>query len=259
MTITNKDILLANKNVHSKEAEYYDLIHTEIFNSYEQKRVNSNLSRILNGFDKDARILEIGSGTGNLTLKLVQKGFKNITCIDISSEMLKIMKRKISSKNITTIVSDIDSFLHKNKSNYDIILISSVLHHLPNYEKTLNDLKRVLRSKGVIYITHEPFRHNLDKNIFYKFIVRVDYLFYIIRYIVLIALGKLRYLKRDCSVSDYHTGEKALMINKIKQIFDKKPYSVKVNYYAVAKNSFSASLLNRLKEFNNFEIIVNKK
>lgn len=177
MTITTKDILLANKNVHSKEAEYYDLIHTEIFNSYEQKRVNNKLSHILDGFGKNARILEIGAGTGNLTQKLVQKGFKNITCIDISSEMLKIMKRKINSENISTIVTDVDYFLHKNKFNYDIILISSVLHHLPDYENTLNDLKKVLRSNGVIYITHEPFKHNLDKNIFYKFITRVDYYF----------------------------------------------------------------------------------
>ena len=63
-------ILSANIEEHKKEAKYYDVIHTELFNYYEQKRINKSLDFILNNFDNDCNILDVGCGTGNLTIKL---------------------------------------------------------------------------------------------------------------------------------------------------------------------------------------------
>ena len=68
-----KKILDSNIQEHMKEARYYDVIHSELYNTYEQKRIMSSLTKVTKDFSKDCKILEIGSGTGNLTIKLLSK------------------------------------------------------------------------------------------------------------------------------------------------------------------------------------------
>jgi 2-polyprenyl-3-methyl-5-hydroxy-6-metoxy-1,4-benzoquinol methylase len=169
-----------NIEVHKKETKYYDVIHTELFNYYEQKRINRSLDDIINKFDKDCKILDIGCGTGNLTIKLLERGYKNIICLDISKEMIRELKKKVKKYNHNTIVvvSDLDAFLiGRNGSKFDIILVSSVLHHLPNYIDSLKHLKEALREDGCIYITYEPLP--LQKpSILITFLFKLDFLMY---------------------------------------------------------------------------------
>ena len=242
-------ILSANIEEHKKEAKYYDVIHTELFNYYEQKRINKSLDVILNDFDNDCKIVDVGCGTGNLTIKLLERGFKNITCLDISKEMIHELKKKIKkynhNHNITFIVSDLDTFLTgKNNSKFGIILMGSVLHHLPDYISALKHLKEALSEDGCIYITHEslpPQKPLILVNLLFK----LDFLMYAVRYIILIAFRKLKYLKRDCRYSDYHTGKNAINLFEVKKIFNDNIYKIKISKYSTAKFGITASLLNK--------------
>ena len=255
-------ILSANIEEHKKEAKYYDVIHTELFNYYEQKRINKSLDFIIikDNFNNDCKILDIGCGTGNLTIKLLERGFKNITCLDISKEMIQELKKKIKKydHNITFIVSDLDTFLTgKNNSKFDIILMGSVLHHLPDYIGSLKHLNEALSEDGCIYITHEPLPPK-NPSVLITLLLKSDFLMYAIRYIILIAFGKLKYLKRDCRYSDYHTGKNAIILLEVKRIFKDNNYKTIISEYSTAKFGFTASLLNRLGYFNSFELAVSK-
>jgi len=53
-----------------------------------------------------------------------------------------------------------------------------------------------------------------------NFLLKLDFLAYTVRYIILIALWKLKYLRRGCWYSDYHTGEKVI------NLLDFKNYSM---------------------------------
>lgn len=252
------EILEANIREHIKEAKYYDLIHTEIFNLSEQKRIQGRLHEITNEYSKNIKILEIGAGTGNVTLKLLDMGFKNITCVDISKDMLNILRKKLSDYkiDINLVVSDIDSYLNNNSKKSDLIIMSSVLHHLPDYIKTLRTMRKNLSNNGKIYATHEPMPPSgLNKVV--KIILKIDYLFYMLRYIINILRGDLKYLKRDCTMSDYHTHERAISLNKISDKL-KYFYSVRVRTFPVAKFSLTTNLLWKLKYRNNFEILLKK-
>lgn len=252
-------ILSANIEEHKKEAKYYDTIHTELFNYYEQKRINKALDVIINNFDKNCKILDVGCGTGNLTIKILERGFKNITSVDISKEMMNELMRKVKNynHNIKFIVSDVDSFLENNISKFDIILMGSVLHHLPDYVNTLKKIKRVLNKKGCIYATHEPLVLP-RKSILIRLLLKMDFFVYAARYIFLVFIGKLKYLNRSCEYSDYHTGDRAINLIELEKIFGDN-YKLEIEKYSVAKFGFTAFLLDKMKYFNNFELVAIKK
>lgn len=261
MSELREKILSANIEEHKKEAKYYDKIHTEIFNFYEQKRINRSLDSILSGFSKDCKVLDVGCGTGNLTIKLLERGFRNIVCLDISKEMLDVLREKITKygynrNNIKFVVSDLDTFLSENTQKFDIILMASVLHHLPDYIDSLKRLKEILSERGIIYITHEPLPPQ-KPNLLAKILLKVDFLLYVVRYVILVAIGKLKYLKRNCRYSDYHTGENALNLSEIQKIFNSN-YHIKIKKYSNAKYGLTALLLDKLEYLNSFELSVKK-
>lgn len=256
MNYLQKKILDSNIEEHMKEAKYYDAIHTELYNRHEQKRIISSLYKVIKSFNKNSNILEIGSGTGNLTIKLLHQGFKNITCLDISKEMMDELKRKVrnSDHNIKFMVSDIDSFLENNTSKFDIVLMGSVLHHFPDYVSTLKNIEKILNNTGCIYITHEPLKPSKN-SILVKILLKIDFFVYTARYLFLISIGRLKYLDRNCEYSDYHTGE---MHNQLEAIFGDN-YIMSIKEYPVAKFGFTAFLLEKIKYANSFEFVAFKK
>jgi 2-polyprenyl-3-methyl-5-hydroxy-6-metoxy-1,4-benzoquinol methylase len=95
-----KKIRDANINVHRIEAKYYDLIHPEVYGKFEQKRINSILKKVdklvKNNIEYNKRALDFGSGTGNITGKLLELGY-TVTAVDISSEMCRILEKKFKN------------------------------------------------------------------------------------------------------------------------------------------------------------------
>ena len=151
----------ANVAVHRFEAKYYELIHPEVYNRYEQKRINSALKmvdKLVVDNQVDAKkALDFGAGTGNLTCKLLQMGYE-VTAIDISAEMCKILEKKcknyLEAKKLVVINSPIED-VSFDRDEFDLIACYSVLHHLPNYVDAIQRLSFFLKKGGIMYIDHE--------------------------------------------------------------------------------------------------------
>jgi len=151
-------VKLANKELHDREAPYYDILHSEIWNFYEQLLIKKDIKQIIKIVGKPAQVLDVGCGTGNLSLKFLMLGSR-VTALDISQRMLDILQSKVSNtlkRRICVVCRDVDEFLAEEKEYYDVICFSSVLHHLPNYLATLNLAISKLKPGGIIYIVHEP-------------------------------------------------------------------------------------------------------
>jgi len=154
-------ILEANVAVHRAEAKYYELIHPEVYGRYEQKRLVTTLKMVdkllADNYGRTKRALDFGAGTGNLTGKLLQIGYE-VTAVDISVEMCKILERKyknyLASKKLVVINSPIED-VHFDGDSFDLIACYSVLHHLPDYVDAIRILSGFLRKGGVMYIDHE--------------------------------------------------------------------------------------------------------
>ncbi len=111
------------------------------------------------GLKENNKVLEIGSGIGNLSRFLIQKIPKGkLTCIDFSKENItKARKNLRKFKNIEFIVGDILNFEKKNY--FDSIIINYVLHDIYQKEKAVKIIKNFLKPKGMVYI-REPTRKN---------------------------------------------------------------------------------------------------
>ena len=151
----------ANVAVHRFEAKYYELIHPEVYNRYEQKRINSTL-KMVDKLVEDNRVrakktLDVGAGTGNLTGKLLQMGYE-VTAIDISAEMCKILEKKYKNylevKKLVVVNSPIED-MSFGRDEFDLISCYSVLHHLADYVDVIQRLCGFLKKGGVMYLDHE--------------------------------------------------------------------------------------------------------
>jgi len=160
-----KKIHESNIKLHQIEAKYYDLIHHEIYNKTEQKRIFSVLKKIdtLIG-DNQKRCLDFGAGTGNITGKLLNMGYE-VTAIDISKEMCGVLKNKyknsVKQGKLRIINSKIENANFK-KEEFDFIICYSVLHHLPDYINVVHNLSLFLKKGGIMCLDHEssPFSWN---------------------------------------------------------------------------------------------------
>jgi ubiquinone/menaquinone biosynthesis C-methylase UbiE len=234
-----EEIYQANVSVHRLEAQYYELLHPEVFSKQEQKRINNKLKTIDRlVMDNQKSALDVGAGTGNLTGKLLQMGYK-VTAIDISPEMCAILRRKyeayMKNSKLTVINSPIENLTH-DAGKFDLITCYSVLHHLPNYIAALSNLSVFLKKGGVIYIDHEasPFYWKTESNRLASFIKSIYFHSSPLFNSLYFQIIGLRTSSIDYSLSDYwHKKEHALDHKSLEQIFKKENYEFakRTDYY----------------------------
>ncbi|MDX1417342.1 MAG: class I SAM-dependent methyltransferase, partial [Candidatus Promineifilaceae bacterium] len=80
-------------------------------------------------------ILELGSGTGNLTQLLPPAA--EVTCVDISQEMMHHARAKLAERRIISIDEDILAFFDEPKGPYRTVVSTYTIHHLTEEEKAL--------------------------------------------------------------------------------------------------------------------------
>jgi len=135
-----------NSEYHDKEVEFYDDIHLHMS---KENRLFRRITQNLEG----CKVLDIGTGTG-FVLDNFQRNVKFV-CLDISSKMLRTALAKHPGRISLALRADAES-LPINHRIMDIVVISSTLHHLPDWEKCMTEANRVLRKEGKLIIFHEP-------------------------------------------------------------------------------------------------------
>jgi ubiquinone/menaquinone biosynthesis C-methylase UbiE len=76
---------------------------------------------------------------------------------DISKGALKVTSKKLLNFGLTGFFIECDcENLPLKDNSFDMITGNGVLHHLPDMEKALGEIKRVLKPGGVAVFLHEP-------------------------------------------------------------------------------------------------------
>jgi ubiquinone/menaquinone biosynthesis C-methylase UbiE len=148
----------ANIVVHRTEAQYYRVLHPEVYLKSEQKRITTALKEADELVSKNRKqALDFGAGIGNLTEKLLALGY-SVTAVDISAEMCQVLRSSHSEELINGTLTVFECSIEEldfKPGQFDMVTCYSVLHHLPDYEATLRRLCSFVKKSGVVFLDHE--------------------------------------------------------------------------------------------------------
>ena len=93
-------------------------------------------------------VLELATGTGLIARHIVNAA-AHIEATDASAEMIAEAKRDNRSAKLHFSVQDMFCLPYADKS-FDVVIVSNALHIVPQPEKALAEIRRVLKDDGVL-------------------------------------------------------------------------------------------------------------
>ena len=99
-------------------------------------------------------MLDVGAGTGRITLRLAKLGAE-VTALDVSEKMLEEIKKKLK-RNLTEInlvAGDCESMSFEDDS-FDIVVSAFHIVHLKDLKRFFDEVYRVLKPDGKFLVTN---------------------------------------------------------------------------------------------------------
>lgn len=131
-----------HKNFWDRNAGRYDRFMRKDRAAYEK------MYGLIRPVVKGKTVLELAAGTG-LIAKNIVNAAAHIEAADASVEMIAEAKRNNQSAKLHFSVQDMFRLPYADKS-FDVVIVSNALHIVPQPEKALAEIHRVLRDDGVL-------------------------------------------------------------------------------------------------------------
>ena len=162
-------------DVHTNYDKTNDLMSMFLHRKWKKYFVN-----MLN-IQKESRVLDLASGTGDIVKLLLQKT-NNIVASDINNDMLEIAKHKINSNFVDFIIADATKLPFED-AKFDCITCTFGIRNFEEIQKAIYEASRVLKSGGKFAImefmpnTQGYFFDKLYKIYIKNLLPKYDYIF----------------------------------------------------------------------------------
>ena len=131
-----------HKNFWDKNAGRYDRFMRKDRAAYDE------MYELIRPVVKAKTVLELATGTG-LIAKNIVNAAAHIEATDASPEMIAEAKRDNRSAKLLFSVQDMFCLPYADES-FEVVIVSNALHIVPQPEKALAEIHRVLRDDGVL-------------------------------------------------------------------------------------------------------------
>ena len=131
-----------HKNFWDKNAGRYDRFMRKDRAAYDE------MYELIRPVVRHKTVLELATGTG-LIAKNIVNAAAHIEVTDASAEMIAEAKRDNHSAKLHFSVQDMFRLPYANQS-FDVVIVSNALHIVPQPEKALQEIKRVLKDDGTL-------------------------------------------------------------------------------------------------------------
>ena len=131
-----------HKDFWDKNAGRYDRFMRKDRAAYEE------MYELIRPIVRHKTVLELATGTG-LIAKHIVNAAAHIEATDASAEMIAEAKRDILSAKLHFSVQDMFRLPYANQS-FHVVIVSNALHIVPQPEKALAEIRRVLKNDGAL-------------------------------------------------------------------------------------------------------------
>ena len=131
-----------HKNFWDKNAGRYDRFMRKDRAAYDE------MYEMIRPVVRHKTVLELATGTG-LIAKHIVNAAAHIEATDASPEMIAEAKRDNRSAKLHFSVQDMFRLPYANQS-FNVVIVSNALHIVPQPEKALQEIKRVLKDDGTL-------------------------------------------------------------------------------------------------------------
>jgi ubiquinone/menaquinone biosynthesis C-methylase UbiE len=133
-----------NKGFWNRYAKLYD---------FEIKRFNNKAYAEMyqmmgTSLSSEMNVLEVATGTGLIAINIAEF-VRNVEATDFSPKMIEAAKKKKSPQNIRFSVEDATA-LSFTEASFEAVIVSNALHIMPEPEKALSEISRVLKPNGLL-------------------------------------------------------------------------------------------------------------
>ena len=179
----------ANREFYRQVAERYDASEHCVVDPAARAMLRGLLSRGLELQPAtEPRVLDACGGSGNAAQALLDLGVTP-TVVDISPEMLERWRGVARSRGVEApiVEAEITEFLSRDDRAWEMIVFSSALHHLQDYEGVVAAACRRLAPGGVLVSAFDPVRLGVGGQL----LRRVDYAANLLRHEPRAFLGRV--------------------------------------------------------------------
>jgi len=144
----DKEKLAKRIAIHEKHSEY---------------EINDWIFEIVKIKDKDS-VLDVGCGTGKQLIPISENTNGLVVGVDLSKESLDTISEKIDKPNVKLKHSSMENMYRKLKvfPKFDIIISCFAIYYSVNPEKTLLELKALLKDDGRLFLCGPSINNNKE-------------------------------------------------------------------------------------------------
>lgn len=138
-------------------------IHQSVQDDFRWENLRKLVKTYLKTYNKleanRTRVLDLGCGTGHLTLDLLKDEY-NVISVDVSEELIEFTKRmtKKAGYSIDAKVLDIIELDPKQSGTFNAVICLDVVEHVKDDEHALRNINHVLEKDGLLICTVPAFK-----------------------------------------------------------------------------------------------------
>ena len=136
--------------------------HVTHYDELGEKHYTKIAMKLLEAVDLQGKeVLDVGCGTGILSLLSLEQGATKLVCGDLSEYMLNQCRQKITARGYSAAMIDFKQFdaefLPFEDNSFDAVVSGMMIGLVPTQDRVVKEMARVLRPNGVVALsTHAP-------------------------------------------------------------------------------------------------------